>query len=52
MSEPIYLKSPEHGYHIAYTEKEARDHEKLGFKKVDMAKELEAKNKKAKKDAD
>ena len=38
----IHLKHKEHGYHIVYTEVEARACEKLGWKKCDMAKEHKA----------
>lgn len=37
----IHLKHHEHGYHIAYTEVEARSCEKNGWKRCDIAKEFE-----------
>jgi len=38
----IHLKHKEHGYHIAYSEAEAKLCEKDGWKRCDMAKEHEA----------
>ena len=38
----IHLKHKDHGYHIAYTEEEAKRCERFGWTRCDMEKEHEA----------
>ena len=35
----IYLKHEKHGYHVVYSEADAVKHEKVGWKRFDLAEE-------------